>query len=974
MQQLTPWLQSRFYYKDSIIPLEGGLIDFFFTGTTHKAPTFQSKEGSQNPNPVPLDIIGQSQIWLDESAIYDIYIRDKNGALQETRLKVSASSEGGGGGGLSFVTSADSDTITIEGLGTQANPLTANALISSITSNALGITTSGGGGMYVADLSSAIATLSINKLDKVNPAPQSVVSPVTFNDEVISKIGLTLGDNTWIKPESPQSALYLTNGTNPSTTNSTLHLTSNGSLLSGGDGTTQFGSFEQSTTQTDLQRTSGAINIQAGTVSGGSGIALDDQTGVSILATDVSTSNVFGALSLNPAGAQLNNGRGSVLDILPNQTLLSSVGTSGTLIEATNGLLELKGDSGIKLDDTVTLSSVASETPIKTLGRNSSNEIIEFDNVDVSTKLDKVDTAPQSVLSEVDFNGGVEVSGLLSNNSAITIPDSSWIRPQTANTSLFLTNGTNPSTQNSILELGNDYTILTAGGGVNEIGRVELSTNDIAIRHSVGGLGKDSLILRDQELSLQSSTGRGFYLTPTNLEMSNTTSNISLNPTGISLNGLNGGYEFINVPTDTPSFSYGENSSGELIKYVDGAIATPNLQDVTDEGSTTTNGATFGDTTYSTSSYSVDNYMDSFVSLPSSGTVTPNGGLRMGSIDSQRSMLLGGNKYSGSNLHRAGFTSAVGIEFNTNEIRFLCDEGLTIGSTYSPTRVLQLKPTEILANKTFKALDRILQGGVTDDNTTGIIAESIKSEGALNAQGDDFKVGTTGSGALLGTNYSDGATVQHRLYVSVGTSPSQLQGSWRAYHSTADATFPAHIRDYLGNDFANAKYILFGTDGGGTAVERFSVSNSGAEFVGTLTVGSILTGTPIGNVGYDATGKLVQGANVDVSLNRTLTLQAPTSADNITIFRTDVAITAQEVIAVSTGTSPSTTYILRHSTDRSAVGNLLTTSGTTTSTTSGDIATLSDSTIPADSWIWLETSAVSGSNVYLTIDIKYTED
>ena len=108
--------------------------------------------------------------------------------------------------------------------------------------------------------------------------------------------------------------------------------------------------------------------------------------------------------------------------------------------------------------------------------------------------------------------------------------------------------------------------------------------------------------------------------------------------------------------------------------------------------------------------------------------------------------------------------------------------------------------------------------------------------------------------------------------------------------------------------------------------------------------------------------------------NRTLTLEAPTATENITIFRTDVAITIQEVIAVSTGTSPSTTYQIKHSTDRSAVGNNLTTSGTTTSTTTGDIATLSVVSVPADSWVWLITTAATGTSVKLSIDIRYTID
>ena len=119
---------------------------------------------------------------------------------------------------------------------------------------------------------------------------------------------------------------------------------------------------------------------------------------------------------------------------------------------------------------------------------------------------------------------------------------------------------------------------------------------------------------------------------------------------------------------------------------------------------------------------------------------------------------------------------------------------------------------------------------------------------------------------------------------------------------------------------------------------------------------------------------VADGAQPKPTLSRTFTLEAPASADDITVFRTDVAITVQEVIAVNVGTTPSTTYQLKHSTDRSAAGNNLTTSSSTTSITTGDIATLSDATIPANSFVWLEVSAASGTNVYLTIDIRYTED
>jgi len=109
-------------------------------------------------------------------------------------------------------------------------------------------------------------------------------------------------------------------------------------------------------------------------------------------------------------------------------------------------------------------------------------------------------------------------------------------------------------------------------------------------------------------------------------------------------------------------------------------------------------------------------------------------------------------------------------------------------------------------------------------------------------------------------------------------------------------------------------------------------------------------------------------------LTKTITLESPTASDDITIFRTDRDITVQEVIAVNTGTSPSTTYQIKYNGSRNNAGTALTTSASTTSVVAGNTATLSNPSIPADNWVWLETTAASGTDVFLTIDIRYTED
>lgn len=111
------------------------------------------------------------------------------------------------------------------------------------------------------------------------------------------------------------------------------------------------------------------------------------------------------------------------------------------------------------------------------------------------------------------------------------------------------------------------------------------------------------------------------------------------------------------------------------------------------------------------------------------------------------------------------------------------------------------------------------------------------------------------------------------------------------------------------------------------------------------------------------------------SWSKTFTIESPSSFENITVFRTDLDITIQEVIAVSTGTSPDTTYQLKHSNvGRDQIGNNLTTSSNTTSTSIGDTATLDVNSVPANSWIWFETTSANGMDVTLTIDIRYTRD
>lgn len=111
--------------------------------------------------------------------------------------------------------------------------------------------------------------------------------------------------------------------------------------------------------------------------------------------------------------------------------------------------------------------------------------------------------------------------------------------------------------------------------------------------------------------------------------------------------------------------------------------------------------------------------------------------------------------------------------------------------------------------------------------------------------------------------------------------------------------------------------------------------------------------------------------------SRSITFDQPTSAIDLGMFFTSVAITVTKMACVLVGSStPSVTWTIRHDPDRSATGNEVVTGGTTTtSVTTGSIVTsFNDATIPADSFVWLETTAKSGTVLSMQTTIIYTTD
>ena len=102
-------------------------------------------------------------------------------------------------------------------------------------------------------------------------------------------------------------------------------------------------------------------------------------------------------------------------------------------------------------------------------------------------------------------------------------------------------------------------------------------------------------------------------------------------------------------------------------------------------------------------------------------------------------------------------------------------------------------------------------------------------------------------------------------------------------------------------------------------------------------------------------------------------IENPTASERVLWFRTYVATTVNEINAVLNGSlTPLVTFSVRFDTDRSAVGTELLTGGRILGNNSTGVSYAPDVTaIPADRWVWVQTTAQSGTvnDMIITMDL-----
>jgi hypothetical protein len=136
------------------------------------------------------------------------------------------------------------------------------------------------------------------------------------------------------------------------------------------------------------------------------------------------------------------------------------------------------------------------------------------------------------------------------------------------------------------------------------------------------------------------------------------------------------------------------------------------------------------------------------------------------------------------------------------------------------------------------------------------------------------------------------------------------------------------------------------------------------------TSGAVEIASPISASGTSST---INSKHIVNRLSKTITLENPTAADTIPIFRTDKAITIDKISYEIIG-STNCVFDIEWGNNAGGAGTVVTSSPMTANATQAETTTFSDATISANNYLQLDVNSISGTPDYITVTIHYTMD
>ena len=260
-------------------------------------------------------------------------------------------------------------------------------------------------------------------------------------------------------------------------------------------------------------------------------------------------------------------------------------------------------------------------------------------------------------------------------------------------------------------------------------------------------------------------------------------------------------------------------------------------------------------------------------------------------------------------------------------------------------------------------------GGISDPGGNGILART-----ALNTTTARTITGTSNKIAI-----TNGDGVSGNPTINVGSDIVQVNQS---------NTYTAGNKQIFSADGTNADIKLTGNSSDPSSLSAGDIWYNSTSHVfkgrfnSTTRQLATLDGTEtLTNKSIDAsqlTGSVAVARLTNIKQVKGITLVSPTSSENATIFYTTQAITIEEVRGVLLGSSQSVTLVLNYGSSRATADGTIVASNTFDSgdsgyQTTGFTFTLNTTSIPANSYIWLTTSAASGTINDFNLTITYKQ-
>lgn len=106
---------------------------------------------------------------------------------------------------------------------------------------------------------------------------------------------------------------------------------------------------------------------------------------------------------------------------------------------------------------------------------------------------------------------------------------------------------------------------------------------------------------------------------------------------------------------------------------------------------------------------------------------------------------------------------------------------------------------------------------------------------------------------------------------------------------------------------------------------------------------------------------------------KAITILNPTGSDNVTLFYSTQSVVISSIVSLVRGTSPSITFEVLWDSSRTGSGTSAVEGGiTVTNTTTGLVTTsLSHTTIPANRFVWVRTTASSGTVTEFSVTVNF---